>query len=85
MPLNKACVGREYEPLTTTITVEALQKYARAYNDDNPHFFDAALPGGIVAPPMFGVTVTWQSLMKAAGDPEATQAAPAWRPVGPGS
>lgn len=71
MALNKACVGKEYPPLKTSVTLEAMQNYARAYNDDNPRFFDAHTPGGIVAPPMFGVTVTWQSLMAAVGDPEA--------------
>jgi acyl dehydratase len=68
MPLNKACVGREYPPVTTAVTLDAIQKYARAYNDDNPAFFDAHRPGGIVAPPMFGVTVTWDALMKAMMD-----------------
>src|SRR5260370_30583545 len=69
MPLNKACVGREYPPVTTNVTLDALQNYARAYNDDNPAFFDASRPTGIVAPPMFGVTVTWDALMKAMMDP----------------
>jgi len=70
MPLYKACVGRQYPPITTEVTLEALQKYARAYNDDNPAFFDATRPGGIIAPPMFGVTVTWQSVLATLGDPE---------------
>jgi hypothetical protein len=55
MPLNTACVGREYPPVTINVTLDALQKYARAYNDDNPAFFDANRSGGIIAPPMFGV------------------------------
>jgi acyl dehydratase len=71
MPLNKACVGREYPPVATTVTVAALQNYARAYNDDNPHYFDASIAGGIVAPPMFGVVVTWQAVLAAVLDPEA--------------
>ncbi len=58
MPLNREFIGREYPPLTAKVTLEALQNYARAYNDDNPRFFDAEPPGGIVAPPMFGVVVT---------------------------
>ncbi|MGH7950110.1 MAG: MaoC/PaaZ C-terminal domain-containing protein [Candidatus Binataceae bacterium] len=70
MPLNKACVGKQYPPITTDVTAEAVQKYARAYNDDNPAFFDAGRPGGIIAPPMFGVTVTWQSVLAAIGDHE---------------
>ncbi|MFZ0889133.1 MAG: MaoC/PaaZ C-terminal domain-containing protein [Candidatus Binataceae bacterium] len=71
MALNEACAGKQYPPVETIVTVEAIQKYARAYNDDNPYFFDANRPGGIVAPPMFGVTVTWQSVLQVAFDPEA--------------
>ena len=70
MPLNTACVGREYPPVTIKVTLDAMQKYARAYNDDNPAFFDANRATGIVAPPMFGVTVTWDALMKAMMDPD---------------
>ena len=70
MPLNRECVGREYPPITTEVTLDALQKYARAYNDNNPAFFDASRRGGIVAPPMFAVTVIWNSVMGAAMDPD---------------
>ncbi len=70
MPLNQACVGREYPPVTINVTLDAIQKYARAYNDDNAAFFDASRAGGIIAPPMFGVTVTWDALMKAMMDPD---------------
>jgi acyl dehydratase len=69
MPLNREFIGREYPPLSATVTLEALQSYARAYNDDNPRYFDASAPGGIVAPPMFGVVVTWMSVVGAVGDP----------------
>ncbi len=70
MPLNKACVGRQYPPITSDVTADAIGAYARAYNEDNPAFFDASRPGGIVAPPMFGVVVTWSSVMGAVTDPE---------------
>jgi acyl dehydratase len=70
MPLNKACVGREFAPTTVAVTAEAMQKYARAYNDDNAAFFDAKRPGGIVAPPMFGVTAIWEAVMGAVMDPD---------------
>jgi acyl dehydratase len=70
MPLNKACTGREYPPVTTNVTLDAIQNYARAYNDDNPAFFNTSRPGGIVAPPMFGVTVSWDAVMKVVMDPE---------------
>lgn len=70
MPLNKACAGKEYPPTTAEATAEAMQNYARAYNDDNPAFFDPSHPGGIVAPPMYGVVVTWPSIMGAITDPD---------------
>ena len=69
MPLNKSCAGKTYPPVTTEVTLDAIQNYARAYNDDNPAFFDANRPTGIVAPPMFAVTVTWNALMTAVLDP----------------
>jgi acyl dehydratase len=69
MPLNKAAVGKQYPPVESTVTLDALQKYARAYNDDHPAYFDAKRAGGIIAPPMFAVVVTWQSVMQVVGDP----------------
>ncbi len=69
MPLNREFIGHEYPPTVATVTREALEAYARACNDDNPRYFDPAAPGGIVAPPMFGVAVTWLSVIQAAGDP----------------
>ena len=70
MPLNKSCVGKTYPPVTTEVTLDAIQKYARACNDDNPAFFDANRPAGIIAPPMFSVVVTWNALMTAVMDPD---------------
>jgi acyl dehydratase len=70
MPLNKLCIGKEFAPVTTEVTVVAMQQYARAYNEDNPAFFDAGRRGGLVAPPMFAVVVTWSSTLNAVMDPE---------------
>jgi acyl dehydratase len=70
MPLNKSSIGKEFAPITTEVSAAAMQKYARAYNEDNPAFFDAARPGGLVAPPMFAVVVTWNSTLNAVMDPE---------------
>jgi acyl dehydratase len=70
MPLNRACIGKQYPSIVTDATLEAMQNYARAYNDDNPAFFDPSWPGGIVAPPMYAVVVTWPSVMAAMGDSE---------------
>lgn len=68
MPLNKACAGKEYPPQTIEAALEAMQKYARACNDDNPAYFDAKRASGVIAPPMFGVVVTWPTLMSVIGD-----------------
>ena len=70
MPLNPACLGKTYPPLTTAVTRDALQNYARACNDDNPRYFDPDAPGGIVAPPMFAAVVTWLSVLTAMTDSE---------------
>ncbi len=70
MPLNKACIGKQYPPIEAAVTVEALQKYARAYDHENPFFFDQSQPGAILAPPMFGVVPIWQSIVKVVTDPE---------------
>lgn len=70
MPLNRACVGKKYPAEPAAVTLEALQKYARAYNDPNPRFFDPTAPGGIAAPPMFAVVVTWLPVLSAMTDPE---------------
>ncbi len=70
MALNREFVGREYPATIATVTLDALQSYARACNDRNPRYFDTSTPGGIVAPPMFGVVVSWMSVVNAIGDPE---------------
>jgi acyl dehydratase len=70
MPLNQACIGKVYPPITTTVTLDAMQQYARACNDDNPRYLDADAPGGIVAPPMFAAVVTWLSALSAFTDPD---------------
>jgi acyl dehydratase len=70
MALNKDLVGKQYAPAHSEATLEAMQNYARAYNDDNPAFFDAARAGGIVAPPMFAVVVAWPAILSVVGDPD---------------
>lgn len=70
MPLNSACLGKTYPPLTATVTRDAIEQYARACNDDNPRYFDPNAPGGIVAPPMFAAVVTWLSVLTVMTDSE---------------
>jgi len=70
MALNPSLAGKIYPPITTEVTLEALQKYARAYNDDNLAYFEPLAMGGIIAPPMFNAVVTWLPLITAISDPE---------------
>jgi acyl dehydratase len=70
MALNPSLAGKSYPPVTTEITLEALQKYARAYNDANLSYFEPSAMGGIIAPPMFNAVATWLPLITAISDPE---------------
>jgi acyl dehydratase len=63
MPLNRDLVGKHYPPQDYGVTAEAITNYARAYNDDNPWFLALERPGGIIAPPMFGVVASWLSIV----------------------
>jgi acyl dehydratase len=63
MSLNRDLVGKEYPQQDYGVTTEAILRYARAYNEDNPWFLDSNRPGGLVAPPMFGVVMGWLPIM----------------------
>src|SRR5581483_7421037 len=69
MALNQSLAGKTYAPVTTEVTLEALQSYARAYNDDNPCYFGSPA-SRIIAPPMFNAVVAWLPLITAISDPE---------------
>src|SRR5271154_6588094 len=71
MALNRACVGKEYPPIRTIITLDAIENFALACNDDNPRYFDHSDPREVVAPPIFGATAMFHSVLAATGDPEA--------------
>jgi len=63
MSLNRDLLGKQYPSQDYGVTAEATTNYARAYNEDNLWFFEVDRPGGIVAPPMFGVVMSWLSVM----------------------
>ena len=64
MALNRAKIGTEYDPATFTVTAEAIARFVRAYNENNPRYLDANRPGGVVADPMFGMVFTWDAALK---------------------
>src|SRR2546425_1118077 len=70
MGLNRNLIGKQYPPQDYGVTAEATTKYARAYNEDNPWFLDLDRPSGIIAPPMFGVVMSWLPIMMVITDGE---------------
>lgn len=68
--MNRELIGRGYPATQYKVSAEAMQKYARAINEDNPRFFDAKIAGGIVAPPLFSVVYHPRALGQAIADPE---------------
>jgi acyl dehydratase len=70
MALNRSLIGKSYPAVASEVTLDALQKYARAYGDENPVYFAPSTAGGIIAPPMFSAVVTWLALITVLSDPE---------------
>ncbi len=70
MGLNRTLVGKQYPPQDYGVTHEAILRYARAYNEDNPRFLDIHRPDDIIAPPMFGVVMGWLPIMLVMTDTE---------------
>jgi len=59
MEIDSRFVGTRFKPLETQITWRQTTNYAAAVNDNNPYYLDDTRAGGIAAPPMFSVAVTW--------------------------
>lgn len=59
MPLDLTIVGAPAGERTPRITARHCMAYAAGTDDLNDRYLDDARPGGIVAPPMFGVALDW--------------------------
>ena len=55
-------VGAALKPYRREVSWRETMNYAAAVGDDNPWYFDDERDGGIVAPPLFSVAVTWPIL-----------------------
>lgn len=66
MGLNKDLVGKSYGTKSYEVTTEAIEKYARATNDENPRY----LGEDVVGTPVFPVVPVFESFMTASMDPE---------------
>jgi acyl dehydratase len=69
MELANSAVGSEFSPDLFEVTAESIKAYARAYNEDNPAFLDDSRPGGIIAPPLYGVVFSIVGMAKPIGLP----------------
>lgn len=70
MPLNPKVVGKRYKCEPFEITAHETIYYALGYNEDNDAYFDNRRPGGIIAPPMYGVRYTADPTTKIIFDEE---------------
>jgi len=57
--LDTDFAGMRFKEFQTDITWRRTMNYAAAPNDHNPLYFDDEREGGVIAPPMFAVAVTW--------------------------
>jgi acyl dehydratase len=53
MGMNKDAIGKTYDPIDGKVDAHEAMYYALATNDPNPHYIDALIEGGVVAPPMY--------------------------------
>lgn len=67
MALNAELVGKHYGETTFEVTAEAIEKYARATNDENDRYLSG---DDVVATPIFPVVPSFQAFMNAAMDPD---------------
>jgi acyl dehydratase len=67
VPLNADLVGKEYSGATYEVTPDAIEKYARATNDENERYLSGE---SVVAPPVFYVVPAFNSFMEAGMDSE---------------
>ena len=59
MKLTSEFVGAPLKDYTCTVEARRTMNYAAAIGDAHPAYFDDEDPGGIIAPPLFPVALTW--------------------------
>jgi acyl dehydratase len=62
MELSSRFVGTPLKDYHTEITWRQTMNFAAAVDDHNDYYMDDEREGGIIAPPMFSVAVTWRIL-----------------------
>lgn len=59
MEISSSFAGTFLKPYKKTVTLRDTMNYAAGTFDENPLYLDDERPSGIIAPPMFAVTLTW--------------------------
>jgi acyl dehydratase len=59
MKLTSEFVGAPLKDYVCTVEARRIMNYAAAIGDAHPAYFDDESPGGIIAPPLFPVALTW--------------------------
>lgn len=59
MQIPSRFTGARSKPYTVALSPRQTMNYAAGLNDANPAYFDDVRPGGILAPPMLAVALTW--------------------------
>jgi acyl dehydratase len=59
MEISSSFIGTLLKPFKKTVTLRDTMNYAAGVFDTNPCYFDDERPGGVIAPPMFAVRLTW--------------------------
>lgn len=67
MPLNQDLIGKTYDTKTYKVTADAIEKFARATNDENESYLAEE---GSVATPIFPIVPAFDAFMAAAMDSE---------------
>jgi acyl dehydratase len=62
MELSSQFVGTKLKEYRRTVTWRETMNYAAAVDDHNPCYLDDEREGGLLAPPMYSVAVTWPVL-----------------------
>jgi len=67
MKVDSSSVGTELPRLECIVEKRRVMNYAAAIDDTNPRYLDDTRKGGIIAPPLFPVVLTWP-MVRGAGD-----------------
>ncbi|HPC86873.1 MAG TPA: MaoC/PaaZ C-terminal domain-containing protein [Smithellaceae bacterium] len=71
MKLTSDYVGTPLKEYTCTVDARRTMNYAAAIGDAHPAYFDDEQPGGIIAPPLFPVALTWPAVENIGEDLQA--------------